>query len=193
MDAVHIHGAHGYLVFEPYDFYSHKKGRYIMSRFRVLCFVVLGLMVFTGSQAWADSNCIHLSAQGQATPINPANPFDVHKGTIVLSVDGQPPVQAELTVVPQNIRPGEDGTMHVTNAVTITLPDGSTLNMADHVVLSPTEVPMVYRLNSRLDNFNGTGMFENAFGRLIAHGTKTFTSIDATVFGKICWMEAINQ
>ncbi len=84
---------------------------------------------------------------------------------------------------------GEDGTLHMTNAMTIVMPDGSVLKLTDNAVLSPTETPLVYRINARLDNFQGTGFFTNAFGMLIGHGTLYLATghIEGTPDGKICW------
>ncbi len=160
-----------------------------MSRSKVAVLVFLGLLVLVSPQARADSGCIQMSAQGQATSIDPTNPFDTYKGSWVVTFDGQPPVEATLTIVIENIKVGDDGTIHMVNALTIVMPDGSSLKMADNAVLVPTETPLIYRFNTRLNNFEGTGFFTNAFGMLIAHGTLNLATahIEGTPDGKICW------
>ncbi len=75
------------------------------------------------------------------------------------------------------------------NWITIVMPDGSALKMADNAVLVPTGTLLIYRINTRLDNFEGTGIFTNAFGMLIGHGILNLATahIEGIPAGKICW------
>jgi hypothetical protein len=124
-----------------------------MSRFKVMFLAVLGLLLLSVPQVWADSGCVHLDAQVQVASTDPTNPAANIQGTALISLANQPPVEAAITVVPGNIKVGDDGTIHMINAMTVVMSDGSVLKMDDNTVLSPTTTPFVYHVSARLTIF----------------------------------------
>ena len=160
-----------------------------MSRFKVVCLVVLGFMVLVGQEARAESGCIPVSIQSEATSIDPTNVFAMYNGTMVASMEGMPPMPGATTIVPREIRVGDDGTIHLSSTLTAFLPDGSTLKQIDDAVLDPTETPLLYRVNSRVNIVEGTGVFTNTVGKFIGHGFFNLATghVEAAVDGKICW------
>ena len=67
--------------------------------------------------------------------------------------------------------PGDDGTLHGVTSHTFTFDDGSgSITTTDNVVLEPTEVPGVFRLNSNMEITSGSDDFADAGGRLHGHG-----------------------
>jgi hypothetical protein len=149
----------------------------------------LGFMVLMGQEARAESGCVQVSIQSEATSIDPANVFSMYQGTMVASMEGQPPVPGATTIVPREIKVGDDGTIHMSSTLTAFLPDGSTLKQTDDAVLDPTETPLVFRVNSRLNIVEGTGVFTNTVGKFIGHGIFNLATghVEVVADGKLCW------
>jgi len=113
----------------------------------------------------------------------------MYKGTMVASMEGQPPVVGVTAIVPREIKVGDDGTIHMSSTLTLFMPDGSTLKQTDDAILDPTEMPLVYRVNSRLNIVEGTGFFTNTVGKFIGHGIFNLATghVEAIADGKLCW------
>ena len=61
----------------------------------------------------------------------------------------------------------------------------------DYAVLVPdSEVPSLYRINNRVAIINGTSVFSEAYGKLIAHGEASMAEGSMTVAakGRVCNM-----
>lgn len=77
--------------------------------------------------------------------------------------------------------PGDDGTLHASTSHTFVLEDGSSFTTLDNAVLSPTDTPGLYNLNTRAAIVSGTGTHTDSCGRLSIHGT-----IDL-INGEVVW------
>ena len=84
------------------------------------------------------------------------------------------------------IRPGDDGSLHLVAHRTITL-EGGTITTSDHGVLSPVESPL-YRANGHYLILGGTGIYEGATGRIDIHGDVDLGSgaVNLTYHGHVC-------
>jgi hypothetical protein len=114
---------------------------------------------------------------GHTTAIN-QNTF---QGTAEVQVNGST-VTANVTTVllgPPTLT--EDGTLQAATSHTFVFPDGSSFVTLDRAVLSPTETPGVYRLNTRAAILGGTGIYADASGSLSIHGTINLIS------GEVDW------
>ncbi|HEY6010471.1 MAG TPA: hypothetical protein VIX18_03290 [Nitrospirota bacterium] len=160
-----------------------------MSRFKVACLVFLGFMVLMGSEAIAESGCVPVSIQSEAASTDPVNVFALYKGTMAAIMEGLPAVAGATTIAPREIKMGDDGSIHMISTLTVFLPDGSTLKQNDDAVLDPTETPLVYRVNSRLNIVEGTGVFTNTVGKFNGHGVFNLATghIEVIADGKLCW------
>jgi hypothetical protein len=70
---------------------------------------------------------------------------------------------------------------------TYTTDVGDTFTTSDDIVLSPIDPP-VYRVNNRAIVTGGTGIYQDAFGRIEDHGTFSFQTGEVSVdyHGQIC-------
>lgn len=150
--------------------------------------VVSVMMLFAG-QSWANPKCHDVVAETTTTAVDPMFFFGKYVGTSLISIDGQAPIQAAVSFFPLEVKVGEDGTVHPTDSMTFDLGPLGTLTVQDNAVLSPTEIPNIYTMNSRLDNFAGTGMLAGAMGKLSGHGQFSFATLTVTAKanGRICW------
>ena len=83
---------------------------------------------------------------------------------------------------------GDDGTLRTATSHRFVFSDSSFFVTMDSAVLSPTEVPGVYNLNTRAAISEGAGSFENACARLSVHGTINLFVPEAQwrVTGRVC-------
>lgn len=145
--------------------------------------VLFAVMVFA-SGAQAKSDCDKVSGTGHTFAIGPATfqgiaSLDLNNNNIIVTVTTNllgPPTATE------------DGTLLATTSHTFVFQDGSSLTTLDHAVLSPTDTPGLYNLNTRAAVTGGTGTYEDACGQLSIHGTINLISgeIQWSVTGRIC-------
>ncbi len=144
---------------------------------------LFGLMVVTAG-AEAKSDCDKVSGTGQTFAVGPATfqgiaSLDLNNTNVIVTVTTNllgPPTATE------------DGTLLATTSHTFVFQDGSSLTTLDHAVLSPTDTPGLYNLNTRAAITGGTGTYENACGQLSIHGTINLLSGEVlwSVTGRIC-------
>jgi hypothetical protein len=144
---------------------------------------LLGLMVFT-SGAGAKSVCDKVSGTGHTFAVGPTT----FQGTASLNINN---TNIIVTVTTNLLGPPtatEDGTLLATTSHTFVFQDGSSLTTLDHAVLSPTETPGLYNLNTRAAITAGAGIYENACGQLSIHGTINLINgeVQWDVTGRIC-------
>lgn len=164
-----------------------------MSRSQLICLVFIGVLLFAGPMAWADTGCFDYSVDAVFSG-DPQNPFAPYAGVLNERIGGQPVEQVPATLIIGTVKFGADGTLLTVNTVIHSYGNRGTLILTEHSVASPTDNPYVYRLNSRLDicvskDPKCTGDFENAFGRISFHGYMDFSSATfaGSGKGKICW------
>jgi hypothetical protein len=159
-----------------------------MSKFKLFLSVVSVMMLCSG-QALATSGCHDVHLDASDTAVDPMLLFGRYAGTAQVSLDGQPALPAAVSFIPAEIKIGDDGTVHLTNVLNFDLGPMGTLSVQDNAVLSPTENPYIYTMNSRLDNLVGTGMFTGAFGKFSDHGQFNLATatVSASADGRICW------
>jgi hypothetical protein len=75
----------------------------------------------------------------------------------------------------------EDGTLHATTSHTFVFSDESSFTTIDRAVLSPTDKPGLYRLNTNATISAGIGRYENAYRGLSIHGTINL------ITGEVVW------
>ncbi len=159
-----------------------------MFRFKMLVPAIAGIMMFA-AHSWAASVCHDVHVEATNSAVDPMLIFGKYAGSALISLDGQPAIPAAISLVPVELKIGDDGSVHPTGMLTFDLGPMGTLTVQDNAVLTPTENPYVYRMNSRLDNLSGTGMFTGVIGKFSDHGE--FALATATVFaqadGRICW------
>jgi hypothetical protein len=140
-------------------------------------------MIFT-SGAEAKSDCDKVSGNGRTLAVGPAT----FQGIASLDLDN---TSVNVSVTTNLLGPPtatEDGTLLAKTSHTFVFQDGSTLTTLDHAVLSPTDTPGLYNLNTRAAITGGTGTYEDACGQLSLHGTVNFLSgeIEWSVTGRVC-------
>lgn len=160
-----------------------------MSRIKMLLSVIAGITMLFGAQAWAASTCHDVHVESTISAVDPVLIFGKYAGTAVVSMDGQTVIPAAVSLTPVELKVGDDGSVHSTNWLTFDLGSMGTLNILDNAVMSPTENPYVYRMNTRLDNLSGTGMFTGVIGKFSDHGEFSLmtATLSAVADGKICW------
>ena len=143
--------------------------------------------------SWAGSGCFDSSVEVSFSG-DPLSPYAPYTGELNGSIGSQPFEHVPATLIIGAPRLGDDGTLHTVNTVIATFENMGTLMLTERVVASPTDVPYVYRVNTRLDICDSddpacTGYFENAFGRLSFHGYIDFSTarIAGSSKGRICW------
>ncbi len=146
------------------------------------------MMLFAGSSL-AASNCHKVHVEATTTAVDPILIFGKYAGSAMVSMDGQPPMPAVVSLVPEMIKIEDDGTIHLTNKLTFDLGPMGSLTVKDNAVITPTENPYVYTMSSKLNNLEGTGMFNGVVGKFADHGQFSFATatISAQADGKICW------
>jgi len=148
-----------------------------------LFLTLFALMIFT-SGAEAKSDCDKVSGNGRTLAVGPAT----FQGIASLNLDN---TSVNVSVTTNLLGPPtatEDGTLLAKTSHTFVFQDGSTLTTLDHAVLSPTDTPGLYNLNTRAAITGGTGTYEDACGQLSLHGTVNFLSgeIEWSVTGRVC-------
>ena len=154
--------------------------------------VFFSVMLLVSPMSWADSGCFDYNVDAVFSG-DPLNPFGPYAGVLSGSIGGQPFENVPATLILGAPKFGDDGTILAVNTV-IRYEDRGTLILTEHAVASPTDIPYVYRVNSRFDfcvseDPKCTGDFENAFGRFSFHGYIDFSaaSVAGSGKGKICW------
>jgi len=164
-----------------------------MSRLHVFCMVFLGGMLIVSPTSWAETGCLDYSSSITLSG-DPQNPYGLYFGEKTVTIGNQSFEHVPTTLIIGELKLGDDGTLHAVDTVIVAFGDLGTLILTEHAVASPTDVPYVYRVNSRFDicvseDPKCTGYFENAFGRISFHGYVDFSSaiVTGSDKGKICW------
>jgi hypothetical protein len=161
-----------------------------MFKWKVFFLAMVGSMMLFSAPALAASTCYDWTAACDLDLVDPANLFSPVEGTVIGYLNGEQMTIA-LTSEVKEMKYTEDGTILILIHYHWTLADGSTLTLVGHPVLSPTEVPYLSRINARIDPLpeSGTGIFQNAFGHIVAHGEFNFATFHITgeQAGKLCW------
>lgn len=159
-----------------------------MKNFSKFLAAVTVVMLLAG-QSWAFSTCHDVHVEATNTAVDPLLLFGKYAGTALISIDGQPPIPAALSLIPLEIKFSDDGTVHMTNTLAFDFGPMGSMTVQDNAVLVPTENPYIYTFNSRLDNLVGTGMFTGAIGKLSDHGQYSLATatVSAQADGRICW------
>ena len=139
----------------------------IYSVLMILC----GLLSFAG-ETKAEPGFEKVRGTGHTTAIN-QNTF---QGTAEVRINGETVTANVTTVLLGAPTVTEDGTLHAATSHTFVFADGSSFVTLDSAVLSPMDVPGVYRLNTRAAILDGTGIYAGANGSLNIHGTINLSS-----------------
>jgi hypothetical protein len=170
---------------KKYQLATRSKEKSKMSKLTT-CAVVLvlfTLMPLTFAAA-AKSDCDKVHGTGHTFAIGPAT----FQGTASLNLNGSDLVVSVTTNLLGPPTATEDGTLMATTSHTFVFPDGSSFTTLDHAVLSQTDTPGLYNLNTRAAITGGSGTYELACGRLSIHGTIDLINgeVQWKVTGSIC-------
>ncbi len=145
-----------------------------------LLLVVCGLILFT-TFAQAKPDCANVKGTGNTTAIAQG----VFQGTANFGQNQTAMVTTFLLGAPTVT---EDGTLHATTSHTFDFGNGDSITTLDRAVLSPTDTPGLYNLNTRATITGGTGNYANACSSLSIHGTINLISgqVDWRFTGRVC-------
>ena len=138
-----------------------------------LSLVLCGLLLFTAA-IQAKPGCANVKGTGNTQAIAEG----AFQGTADFGQNQTATVTTYLLGAPTA---SDDGTLHAVTSHTFTFADGSSFTTLDRAVLSPTETPGLYNLNTKATITNGTGNYANACGSLNIHGTINL------VTGQVVW------
>ena len=125
-------------------------------------------VVLTPAHAVAPA-CAPVAGFGETAVVDPkCGGVFVGMGTI--SIAGEPFDVALETVLLGEPVEGDDGTLHAVTSHTFTFDGGDSFTTIDKAVLVSAGAPGLFKLNSTMEIVSGTGVFEDARGRLHAHG-----------------------
>jgi hypothetical protein len=137
--------------------------------------------------ARADSGCKGVRAE----LILDAPPLGPFAGQASLRI-GSEVLNADVAVTGTGAKVTEDGTVVGSTSITYDFGSGNTFRTGEnHFALSPTETPGVFNLSDQGRITEGTGIFLNSFGKLVLHGTVSFSASGAgeailDVKGRLC-------
>ena len=145
--------------------------------------VAFALMPLTFTAA-ASSDCDKVRGTGLTFAIGPST----FQGNASLNVNGTDVIVSVTTNLLGPPTATEDGTLLATTSHTFVFPDGSSFTTLDHAVLSATDAPGLYNLNTRAAITGGAGAYEDACGQLSIHGTINLINgeVQWNVTGRIC-------
>jgi hypothetical protein len=156
---------------------------------RTLTVFTLALLTWAVGPAWAGGRCEKVSGTGQGG--SPA-PFAPVQGAATMTIGGET-LDADFVVIVTGIKFTEDGSVVGTTRIVFDFGSGSTITLtAEHFALDPTDQPGVFRLNGVGKISEGTGRFQNAYGKLTFHGTMIFSPEGAvlddtfSIKGSVC-------
>jgi hypothetical protein len=132
-----------------------------------------GLLLFTNA-AQANPDCAKVKGTGNTAAIAQG----VFQGTANFDQNRTATVTTYLLGAPTET---EDGTLRATTSHTFVFADGSSFTTLDRAVLSPTDTPGLYNLNTKATVSSGLGNYANACGSLAIHGTINLVS------GQVIW------
>ena len=140
-----------------------------------LCIVLAAILSQAAFSSGAD--CELVKGTGHTFATGPG----VFQGSAVVAANGQTINAAVTTVLlgPPTATP--DGTLLAVTSHNFVFPDGSTFTTIDRAVLSPTDTPGLYRLNTDAAIDGGTGTYAKACGSLSVHGSINLIS------GEVIW------
>lgn len=155
--------------------------------------VVAITVVLTPAHAAAPA-CAPVAGFGETAVVfdpkcDPDKADGVFVGMGIISIAGEDFEVALETILLGPPVEGDDGTLHAVTSHTFVFNDEDSFTTIDRAVLEPAGPPGLFRLNSSMRIISGTGVFEDARGRLHAHGQVDFFDEDNGI-GFPCFGEA---
>lgn len=143
-------------------------------------------VVLTPAHAAAPA-CAPVAGFGETAVVDPKC-GGVFVGMGIISIAGEEfDVALETVLLGEPVEHG--GTLHAVTSHTFTFDGGDSFTTIDKAVLVSAGAPGLFKLNSTMEIVSGTGVFEDARGRLHAHGHVDFFDED-TGIGFPCFGEA---
>ena len=148
-----------------------------------LSLVLCGLLLFAGA-IQAKPDCANVKGTGSTMAVAEG----VFQGAAAVNSSGQTQNASVTTYLLGPPNATEDGTLHATTSHTFDLGNGDSFTTLDRAVLSPTDTPGFYNLNTKATITGGTGTYANACGSLNVHGTINLITGQVTwrFTGRIC-------
>lgn len=142
--------------------------------------VLCGLLLFTAA-IQAKPDCANVKGTGNTQAVAEG----VFQGTANFSQNQTATVTTYLLGAPTA---SEDGTLRANTSHTFTFANGSSFTTLDRAILSPTDLPGLYNLNTKATITDGTGSYASACGSLNIHGTINLITGDVVwrFTGRIC-------
>lgn len=153
----------------------------------------LAMCLLLGFPAWAgsDCNCEKITIAVTAHAATP-DPIGQYVGTALMTLGGQKKIYyADVVINPQGLPSfSADGTIRMQLRNQYSIPElASTFELYEHVTLVPETGDLTrYTITNQLVIFNSTGVFSEAYGKLVAHGEFSMAegSISAVGEGLVC-------
>jgi len=144
---------------------------------------LFGLLILTPVLG-IDSSCENVAGTGHTVATGPAT----FQGFAIVNINGSTRSASVTTSLLGPPKETEDGTLLAATSHNFVFDDGSSITTIDTTVLSPTDTPGLYNLNSRAAINEGSGSYELACGSLSIHGTINFANGEVIwrFTGKIC-------
>ena len=138
-----------------------------------LSLILCGVLLFTGA-IHAKPDCANIKGTGSTMAVDQG----VFQGTANFGQNMNATVTTYLLGPPNAT---EDGTLHATTSHAFDFGNGNSFTTLDRAVLSPTDTPGLYNLNTKATIAGGTGTYADACGSLNIHGTINL------ITGQVIW------
>ena len=137
-----------------------------LSRVGVAGAFIAACVVLTGFAAYGDSGCVKADLIGVFVQPFPGGTAE---GDAEMMIDGVAHT-AHVSIDIIRAKATEDGTQETDWAVASDLGGGNTFGGIFHGVLSQTDSPYVFRVNAQGKITEGTGAYEDSYGKFVFHG-----------------------
>ena len=130
-------------------------------------------MVSTSS--WSNDQCVRGTL---VSDVELLSPFGPGVGVAYADIAGQIlPIITYGDIVSSKVQ--GDGSIHLVVEENDSTPDGSTIQIRDKVILTPTDIPGEFTLKIHSKMLGGTGLFSDVDGKYSGEGTASFNTTPA--------------
>ena len=146
-----------------------------------------GLFLTTPGTRARSNNCRHVNGHIAGQVIGPSPLCNGALTEIGTFTDSDGNTLGSFVACATGLEQEGNGAQKLQLVHTYTTNGGDTFTTSDNIVLSPIDPP-VYRVNNRAIVTGGTGIYQDAFGRIEDHGTFNFQTgvVSVDYHGQIC-------
>ena len=148
---------------------------------------LIGLFLTTPGTRAQSNNCRHVNGHIAGQVIGPSPLCNGALTEIGTFTDSDGNTLGTFVACATGLEQEGNGTQKLQLVHTYTTNGGDTFTTSDDIVLSPIDPP-VYGVNNRAIVTGGTGIYQDAFGFIMDHGTFSFQTGEVSVdyHGQIC-------